>query len=248
MDEGRLEAEHGKLDYRDSSIEEEIRLFPHRKGADEPDPPGSDIRDGPNASDIQRDEWLLKTEPLQGALPKWNKGERPPVITDRTGVLDLEATGGVGGQHVEHHGAPTPLLPLEWQILHEAEAITPPRRGDHRPGSRQAPEPQSPPGGTRAVPQIVTDVWTRDVGSDRRDNAWSPGNVLVDTVARMQQDLTDLRAENRLLRTPVVHTSRQAAFTTTKVPRFGGTTSWEQYRHVFDAILLSNGWDDATTR
>ena len=26
----------------------------------EPDPPGSDIRDGPNASDTQRDEWLLK--------------------------------------------------------------------------------------------------------------------------------------------------------------------------------------------
>ena len=37
----------------------------------------------------------------------------------------------------------------------------------------------------------------------------------------------------------------QAAFTTTKVSRFGGTTSWEQYRQVFDAIVLSNGWDDA---
>ena len=44
----------------------------------------------------------------------------------------------------------------------------------------------------------------------------------------------------------MVHTSRQAAFTTTKVPWFGGTTSWEQYRQVFDAIVLSNGWDDAT--
>ena len=32
----------------------------------------------------------------------------------------------------------------------------------------------------------------------------------------------------------------------TKVPRFAGTTSWEQYRQVFDAIVLSNGWDDAT--
>ena len=44
----------------------------------------------------------------------------------------------------------------------------------------------------------------------------------------------------------MVHSPRQAAFTTTKVPRFGGTTIWEQYRHVFDAIALSNGWDDAT--
>ena len=69
-------------------------------------------------------------------------------------------------------------------------------------------------------------------------------------MARMQRDLADIRAENRLLRTLgvqlVVPTPRQAAFTTTKVPWFGGTTSWEQYRQVFDAIVLSNGWDDAT--
>ena len=128
--------------------------------------------------------------------------------------------------------------------------ITLPRRGAHGHGGRQATEPQLPPGGTQVVPQIFSDVRTRDVGSDRRNDAWSPENVLVDMVARMQQDLADIRAENRLLRTPgvqpVVHTPWQAAFTTTKVPRFDGTTSWEQYRQVFDAIVLSNGWDEAT--
>ena len=36
------------------------------------------------------------------------------------------------------------------------------------------------------------------------------------------------------------------AFTTTKVPRLDGTTSWEQYRQVFDAIVRSNGWDNDT--
>ena len=69
-------------------------------------------------------------------------------------------------------------------------------------------------------------------------------------MARMQRDLAEIRAENRLLKTPgvqpVVPTPRQAVFTTTKVPWFGGMTSWEQYQQVFDAILLSNGWDDAT--
>ena len=59
-----------------------------------------------------------------------------------------------------------------------------------------------------------------------------------------------LRVENRLLRTPavpqVVRAPRQVAFTTTKVPRFDGTTSWEQYRQVFDAIVRSNGWDNDT--
>ena len=38
------------------------------------------------------------------------------------------------------------------------------------------------------------------------------------------------------------------AFTTTKVPRFDGTTSWEQYQQVFDAIVRSNGWDNDTVR
>ena len=95
VDDDRLEAEHRKLDYMDSTDDEEIRFLPHRRDADEPDPPGSNICDGPNTSDTQRDEWLLKTEPLQGARPKWNIGERAPVINDRTGVLDLEATGGV---------------------------------------------------------------------------------------------------------------------------------------------------------
>ena len=63
-------------------------------------------------------------------------------------------------------------------------------------------------------------------------------------------DLADLRAENRMLRTPrvplVTRAPRQAAFTTTKVPRFDGTTSWEQYKQVFDAIVSLNGWDNDT--
>ena len=99
-------------------------------------------------------------------------------------------------------------------------------------------------------PQICTDARTREVGSDRWNAAWSPENILVNTVARLQQDLPDIRAESRQLRTPgvppVVHTPQQVAFMTPKVPRFGGTTSWEQYRQVFDTIVLSNGWDDAT--
>ena len=94
------------------------------------------------------------------------------------------------------------------------------------------------------------DVRSRDGGSDRRKDVGSPVNVLVHTVTQMQHDLADLRAENRLLRTPgvpqVVRAPRQAAFTTTKVPRFGGTTSWEQYRQIFDAIVRSNGRDNDT--
>ena len=104
--------------------------------------------------------------------------------------------------------------------------------------------------GTRVALQIFTEAREKDVGSDRRNVPWSPENILIDTVARLQRDLADIRAESRQCRTPgappVVPTPWQAAFTTTKVPQFAGTTSWEQYRQVFDAIVLSNGWDDAT--
>ena len=171
-------------------------------------------------------------------------------LGEQTGALDAEATGGIAGQNIEHRGAPTPLLPLDRQNMQEAKVVTPLRKVANRHGGLRAPESQLPQKGTRVAPQIFTDARTREVSSDRRNVAWSPENILVDTVARLQQDLADIKAESRQLRTPgvplVVHTPRQAAFTTTKVPRFGGTTSWGQYRQVFDAIILSNGWDDAT--
>ena len=37
-------------------------------------------------SDAQRDEWLLKTEPLKGARPRRENDGRPPVIIDQMGV------------------------------------------------------------------------------------------------------------------------------------------------------------------
>ena len=70
-------------------------------------------------------------------------------------------------------------------------------------------------------------------------NEWSPVTALEDTVSRMQRELNVLQTENRFLRTPrasvPVPLVRQAALTTTKVPLFNGSTSWEQYLQVFDA-------------
>ena len=101
-----------------------------------------------------------------------------------------------------------------------------------------------------AMPQIFTGVRPREGGPDRHKDVESPVDRLVDTVARMQVDLADLRAENRMLRTPrvpqVTRAPRQAAFTTTKVPRFDGTTSWGQYKQVVDAIVSASGWDNDT--
>ena len=81
-------------------------------------------------------------------------------------------------------------------------------------------------------------------------NIGSPVDMLVNTVSHMQKDLAILQEENRILRTPdtaqVIEAPRRAALTTTKVPRFDGTTSWEQYHQVFEAIVWSNGWDSDT--
>ena len=82
--------------------------------------------------------------------------------------------------------------------LMEEEVITPPR------GGSPAPVTQRRPGGVRAVPQLFTGVRPREGGPNRHKDVESPVDRLVDTVDRMQVDLADLRAENRMLKTPRV--------------------------------------------
>ena len=97
-------------------------------------------------------------------------------------------------------------------------------------GGLRAPETRLSQRGTRVAPQIfTTEARDQDVGLNRRNVPCSPENILIDTVARLLRDLADIRAESRQFRTPgvphVVPTTRQAAFMTTKVPRFAGKTS-----------------------
>ena len=112
------------------------------------------------------------------------------------------------------------------------------------PGTRRLPVlspikkygPQGAPRGLRAVPKPFPDDFPEDSlrdGGLLQKDIGSPVDVLVDTVSRIHKDIAILREENRLLRTPatlqVVQAPRRAALTTTKVSRFDGTTSWEQY-------------------
>ena len=116
-------------------------------------------------------------------------------------------------------------------------------------GGRPVPEPQGVSREVRAVPIPFPDGCQEDKLRDGGQNIGSPVDMLVDTVARMQKDLAMLREENLVLRTPAtsqVIQARRVALTTTKVPRFDETTSWEQYHQVFEAIVRSNGWDNDT--
>ena len=93
LDEGRVEAMDGKLNYEDSSDDEEVKLLPNQKGADEPDLPGVDIRDVPETSDTQREGWLLTTEPLHGARPKWNRAGDLQWYPSRLGLWTQKPQG-----------------------------------------------------------------------------------------------------------------------------------------------------------
>ena len=227
----RLDADRQKLDYRNFMGDEEVTLLHHKRDLNVPDNPGLDVRDGLETSDTQREDWLLLTEPLHGARPRRTATERPPLIDDHTGVMDLQAAAGTGGRKVEQHTSQAPLRSSERQILME-EVTTPPR------GGRPAPVTQVPLGGREPCLRFLQKSVDGMVGrTGRRMIDGSPVDMLADMVARMQLDLADLRAENRMLRTlgvtQVARSPRQVAFTTTKVPRFDGTTSWEQYKQVF---------------
>ena len=87
VNDGRLEADH-----RNFTDDEEVTLLPHKRDTDVPDNPGSDVRDGPDTSDTTRRLVTSDGAPPWGS-PRRNERERPPVINDRSGILDLESAG-----------------------------------------------------------------------------------------------------------------------------------------------------------
>ena len=153
-------------------------------------------------------------------------------------------------EDVELRDSEVPRLPPEKQIQQEEEIQTPPRRELRRNEGHQPRGPRITTDESGLGPVALADQQRDTAGRNRPNNEWSPVAALEDTVSRMQRDLEELQMENRYLRTPrapvPVPLVRQAALTTTKVPWFNGSTSWEQYQQVFDAIVLSNGWGDAT--
>ena len=199
--------------------------------------------DGSVPNRRKEEEWLEAMEPYRGARPRTMEFDRP---VDK----GLGATSGGVEDEVKMRDGVVPRLRPEQQIRQEEEVQTPPRREPRRNEGHQPRGPQAMTDESVLGPGDLAGQRKDIAGRHRPNNEWSPVAALEDTVSRMQRDLVELQTENRFLRTPrapgPVPLVRQAALTTTKVPWFKGSTSWEQYQQVFDAIVLSNGWGDAT--
>ena len=196
---------------------------------------------GPDGSVLNRrreDDFLEDTAPYHGARPRMIEVDRP--VDD---VLGATLSGTE--QDRNFRDTLVPKLPPEQQIRHEEEVQTSPRREPHRNEGHQPRGPRSMTDGMVLAPGGLAEPQTDTAGRNRQTDEWSPVVALENTVSRMQRDIEDLQTKNRFMSVSVPLV-QQAALTTTKVPWFNGSTSWEQYQQVFDAIVLSNGWDDAT--
>ena len=127
MDGGRREAEHGKVGHKESSDDEE--------GCRQDRSAGLDIRDMPEVPDAQRDEWLFKTEPLQGPGRDGKNMGDPRWYLIRWGLLTWRPRGGGGSVGRWNRAALRPRgCGPEQRILQEEEVSTPPRKEAHGHG------------------------------------------------------------------------------------------------------------------
>ena len=212
---------------------------------------------------IADDSEVVFEQPGKGTEVVEQEGSTPSQGKKETGLADTElhrkdrrramefdrpideelgaALGGVEDNNsVRDDG--TPELHPEQQIRDAEEMRTPPRRQPRGVGSQQPRGPRVGVDESISGPGYMAVPPARTMGRDRLYSEWSPVETLEGPVSRMQRDLDNLQTENRFLRTrratgpvPLV---RQAALTTTKVPWFSGSTSWEQCQQVFDAIVL----------
>ena len=185
----------------------------------------------------KEETWLEDAEPHRGVRRRAMEFDRP---------VDEELGAALGGVEDEDslRDDGVPELRPEQQIQHEEEIRTPPRREPRGVESHQPKGPRVVMNESVSGPGYMAAQRVNTTGRNRPYSEWSPVATLEGTVSRMQRDLENLQRTRRT--TGPVPLVRQAALTTTKVPWFSGSTSWEKYQQVFDAIVLSNGWDDAT--
>ena len=187
MSEGHPKAgTDGERDIDFGDMTEEVELNLPREEAVERDPLGEDARDLPGVT--SSGESATKQEELYGARPKWNCQGQPLPVIEELRDPGAEATGGMDGPEMNGGGmrAPAPKLPPLRHDRPSVGVVTPPRRDADRHGGFRAPEARLPSKGTRVASQVFPEARDKDVIPHRRNVPWSPDNVLIDTLARLQ--------------------------------------------------------------
>ena len=106
-------AKDRKFDFEELMDDEEVTIHLPRKGADERDLPGVEIRDVPGAPVTQWEDWFI-VEPLHGARPKWNRVGRPTLVKG-AGVItpprrDADEHGGLWAPGIPFPAGPVGTL------------------------------------------------------------------------------------------------------------------------------------------
>ena len=198
MSEGHSNTGAGEerdTDSGDMTGDGEVELNLPREDAVEQDQPGEDVRDllGATVSgtSVTNQEERYRLEPPNGDRPKWTCPGWPlPVIEEPRGP-GAGATVGVDGPGMNGGGmrVPAPTLPPLRQDRQSAGVATPTRMDVDIHGGFQALEARLPGKGTRLASHVFAEARDKNVISDRQDLPWSPENVLIDTVARLERDL-----------------------------------------------------------
>ena len=210
----------------DATAETEVELCLHLQvGKDIPIYPGAVCLDvvGPDLG-MQR-----RLEPPNGAKPKWARhGLQLPRTPEPHRQLP-----GAGAQPIGFGDGRCPF------------GITSP--------TYSGPAQRRPNAGIQPV-MLTPDQFAFELptlahlsSSEGSDPTRAPKAELMDTVACLQLEVEALTFG------PLGHStlggptspvrSKPVVFTSTKVPKLAGVTSWG---HIFDTIAQSNGWDDAT--
>ena len=139
----------------------------------------NDIRDEQTLSNTQREDWLLRREPVYGARPRQTGREDPPAMDNRP---PIDATGVAAVRKPDR----TLLLSPGRRILMEEEVITPPRGGGVvRPLSLRVRRVGYEQYLLRFLMILRRTSYGTAVGGRRRKDSESPVDMLVDTVSRI---------------------------------------------------------------
>ena len=133
------------------------------------------------------------------------------------------------------------------------DASTPILRPNHQFGSRSGVRPRqfghclTPiPDALPPPPMPRTQLGPDLVSQQQADQSADPRAI----IARLQSEIHTLTLASPVSPNPATKSQlvrrQPIKFTNAEVPKFRGITCWNQYRHVFDVIVRSNGWDDDT--